>query len=133
MFGVFFSMSVWSAGASCIPDAQAPDITGGPLLEEFADLLDLSLARGGVEEQVAQLGGVGLDIDGALGGSRVALEHQDLVLGATFLLDCMHLGCCCCRGRSVVVLGIGREWSGLEGRLALLWKGALSAGRSLVV
>lgn len=82
-----------------IPDAQAPDIAGCPLLEEAADLLDLGLARGGVEQQVAELGGVGLDVDGTLRGSGVAFEHQDLVLGATFLLECMHRA-----GRVSVVL-----------------------------
>lgn len=34
---------------SDIPDAQAPDIAGGPLLEKAADLLNLGLARGSVK------------------------------------------------------------------------------------
>lgn len=74
-----------------IPDAQAPDIAGCPLFEKAPDLLDLRLARSGVEQQVTQFGRVGLDIDGALGGPWVALKHQDLVLWATLLLKCIHL------------------------------------------
>lgn len=78
-----------------VPDAQPPNITGGLLLEEAPDLLNLGPARGGIEEQVAQLGGVGLDINGALGGPRVALEHEDLVLWTAFLLDSLHRGGAC--------------------------------------
>ncbi len=72
------------------PNSQAPDIAGRLLLEEGADLLDLSPAGGGIVEQVAQLARVGFDIDGSLCGPGVALEDEDLVLGAASLLDGMH-------------------------------------------
>lgn len=52
--------------------------------------MDFGAARGGIEKQVAQLARIWLDINGTLVGSRVALENQDLVLRATFLLDRVH-------------------------------------------
>lgn len=67
-----------------------PDIAGGLLLEELADLLDLCLAGNEVEQQVAQLARVGLHVYGGLVGARVALQHEDLVLGPTLLLDGLH-------------------------------------------
>lgn len=73
-----------------VPKAQAPDITGCLLLEKSANLLDLGAATGGIVQQVAELAAVRLDVDGALGGPGIALEDQDLVLGATLLLDGVH-------------------------------------------
>lgn len=74
------------------PNALMIDIAGSLLLEEFSDLADLCLARSGIEEEVAQLARVGLNVDGALGDPWVALEDEDLVLGPTFLLEGMHCG-----------------------------------------
>jgi hypothetical protein len=73
-----------------IPDAHAPDIRRCLLLQEGSYLLDLGLAAGGVKEQVAQLAAVGLDIDSSFACPRIALEHQDLVFGPTFLLYGIH-------------------------------------------
>lgn len=81
-----------------LPNALMPDIAGRLLFEELADFTDLCLARGSVEEQIAQLARVGLYVNGALGGPWVALEDEDLVLGPTFLLDCVH-----CAGASGVL------------------------------
>ena len=73
-----------------LPYPLAVDVTGRLLLEEAADFLDFCAARLAVEQEVAQLARVGLHIDGALDGSRVALEDQDLVLGPAFLLNGVH-------------------------------------------
>lgn len=73
-----------------IPDPLVPHIAGGLLLEEAADLLDLCLARRRIEEQVAQLGGVGLDVNSTFRSPGIALEHKDLVLGPAFLLEGLH-------------------------------------------
>lgn len=79
----------------------------------------LALARSGIKEQVAQFGRVGFDIDGALGGPRVALKHQDLVLWATFLLDCMHRAGI--RIRSVTLFGESwREWKKTDSKFQSL-------------
>lgn len=73
-----------------VPNAQPPDITGRLLLEISTNLLDLGLAAGRIVEEIAELAAVGLDVDSSLGRPGIALEHQDLVLGATFLLDGIH-------------------------------------------
>lgn len=73
-----------------LPNALMPDIAGGFLLQELADLADLCLPGGGIKEQVAQLARVGLHVDSALSGPGIALEDEDLVLGPTFLLNGMH-------------------------------------------
>lgn len=67
-----------------------PDVAGGLLLEEFADLVDLGLAGDEVEQQVAELARVGLDAYCCLVGARIALEHEDLVLWPALLLDGLH-------------------------------------------
>lgn len=74
----------------CVPYPLAIDVAGRLLLEEAAHFLDLGAARLGVEQQVAELARVGLDVNGALGGPRVAFQHQDLVLGPALLLDGIH-------------------------------------------
>lgn len=76
-----------------VPNAHSPDIAGRLLLEKSTNFLNLGAAASGVEEQVAQLAAVWLDIDGALCRSRIALENQHLVLGTTFLLDGVHCAC----------------------------------------
>lgn len=73
-----------------IPYPLAPHIARRLLLQECANLLDLATPRRGIVQEVAQLAGVGLDINGALDCSRVAFQDQDLVLGATLLLDGLH-------------------------------------------
>lgn len=75
-----------------IPNAHAPDIGSRLLLEKGANLLDLGLAACGVEQEVAQLATVRLDIRSPLGGTRIALEHEHLVLGPAFLLYGVHDG-----------------------------------------
>ena len=73
-----------------VPNTQPPNITGGLLLEELADLLDLGPPGAGVEQQVAQFAGIRLHVDGSPGGGREALQDEDLVLGSAFLLDGVH-------------------------------------------
>ena len=75
-----------SRGRGCLPYPLAIDITRRLLFQEAADLLDLGTARLDVEEQVAQLARVRLDVDGALGGSGVAFQDEDLMLRPTSLL-----------------------------------------------
>lgn len=75
-----------------LPYPLAVDIAGRLLLQETANLLDLGAARLRVKKQVAELARVRLNVDGALGGSWVALEHEHLVLRATLLLDGVHGG-----------------------------------------
>lgn len=79
-------------GCRDVPDTQSPGVAACLLLEKLADLLDLGAARGGIEEQVAQLTRVGFDVDGTLGGPRIALQHQHLVLGPDPLREGVH-GC----------------------------------------
>jgi len=55
------------------------------LFQKCADLLQLVATRAGVVEQIAQLRGVGLDLLHGLLVFGIALEHQDLMLGSTFL------------------------------------------------
>lgn len=57
-----------------VPNAQSPDVAGRLLLQKSANLLDLGAAAGGVEEQIAELAAVRLDINGTFGGSWIALE-----------------------------------------------------------
>ena len=73
-------------GRACLPYPLAIDITRRLLFQEAADLLDLCTARLDVEEQVAQLARVRLDVDGALGSSGVAFQDEDLMLRPTSLL-----------------------------------------------
>lgn len=73
-----------------VPNAQPPDIAGRLLLEISTNLLNLGLATGRIVEEIAELAAVGLDVNSSLGRPGIALEHQDLVLGATFLLDGIH-------------------------------------------
>lgn len=77
-------------GGCNIPDSSMPDIAGSFLLEKGADLLDLTPARGGIVQQVAELAGIRLHIDGALGRPRIALEDENLVFRTAFLADGMH-------------------------------------------
>lgn len=93
------------------PDTLSPNITGCLLLEKGADLLDLGTSRGGVEQQVAQLARIRLHIDSALGRPRIALQDQNLVLWATFLLDRVHgAGELGARGAKVVEEGLPNGW-----------------------
>lgn len=78
------------AKARHVPDAHSPDIAGRLLLQKSANLLDLGPSAGRVVEEIAQLAAVGLDINSSLCGSRIALEHQDLMLRAAFLLYGVH-------------------------------------------
>jgi hypothetical protein len=98
------------AGKSGIPNPHAPDIGGSLLLQKGADLLYLGLAAGSVEQEIAELAAVGLDVNGPLCGPGIALEHEDLVLGPAFLLQGVHDGpeggsCLGCKGGRVVALG----------------------------
>ena len=76
--------------ANDVPNSQPPNIAGRLLLKKSTNLLDLGLATGRVVEEIAELAAVGLDVNSSLGGPGIALEDQDLVLGATFLLDGVH-------------------------------------------
>jgi hypothetical protein len=105
-----------------IPNSHAPNIGGRLLLEEGADLLDLGLAAGGVEEEVAELAAVGLDVNSSLSGPGIALEHQDLVLGSTFLLDGVHG-----EPNARVALG-GGEASGTVEQEAMIAEGGRASG-----
>lgn len=73
-----------------VPYPRLPDIAGGALVEKVADLLQLTPPRAGVVQQVAELARIGLDLHVVLVMSRVAVEHQDLVLRPAFLPDCVH-------------------------------------------
>jgi hypothetical protein len=78
-----------------IPDAQPPDVASRLLLEELADLLDLGASRSGIEQEIAELTRVGLDVDCTLGGTGIALEDKDLMFRPAFLLNgvhCVHCG-----------------------------------------
>lgn len=72
------------------PNSQPPHIAGGLFLEKGTNLLNLGTTARGVEEEVAELAAVGLDVNSSLGGPGIALEHENLVLGPTFLLNCVH-------------------------------------------
>lgn len=87
-----------------LPYPLVVDITGRLLLEKAANFLDFCAARLAVEQEVAQLARIGLHIDGALNGPRIALEDQDLVLGPAFLLKGVHfwiIVCFCFRLRGI--------------------------------
>lgn len=77
-------------GHGNVPNAHSPDIAGRLLLQKGANLLNLGPPAGRVVEQIAQLAAVWLDVNCSLGGSRIALEHQDLMLRAAFLLYGVH-------------------------------------------
>lgn len=77
-------------GHDNVPNAHSPDIAGRLLLQKGANLLNLGPPAGRVVEQIAQLAAVWLDVNCSLGGSRIALEHQDLMLRAAFLLYGVH-------------------------------------------
>jgi hypothetical protein len=108
------------------PYPLAVDIAGRLLLQEAADLLDLCAARLNVEQQVAQLARVRLDVDGALGGSGVAFQHEDLVLRPTSLLQRIHGG----RRVRIEVVVVGDGWELREGGGARVANGsAVCSGR----
>jgi hypothetical protein len=69
------------------PDADIPHVTGGPLFEKVADLLELASSRARIVEEVAQLARVWLQVGVVLLMTRIALEHQDLVFGTTSLSE----------------------------------------------
>lgn len=75
-----------------LPYPLAINVAGCLLFEEAADFLDLGAARLGIEQQVAELARVRLDVDGALCCPRVAFQDEDLVLRATLLLERVHGG-----------------------------------------
>lgn len=73
-----------------VPYAQTIHVACRLLFQEAADLLDLGPSRLGVEEQVAQLARIRLDVDGALGRPRIAFQDQDLMLRSAPLLNRVH-------------------------------------------
>jgi hypothetical protein len=73
-----------------VPNAHSPDIAGRLLFQKSANLLNLGPAAGRVVEEIAQLAAVWFDVNCSFGGSWVALEHQDLMLWAAFLLYGVH-------------------------------------------
>lgn len=73
-----------------IPNAHPPNITSCFFLEELADFLYLRPPGSGIKQKVTQFTRVWLNINGSLGGVRIALEDEDLVFGATFLLYGVH-------------------------------------------
>lgn len=77
-------------GRWSLPNAQSPYIASRLLLEEAANLLNFRAARRRVEEEVAELARVGLDVDGALGGPGIALQNEDLMLWPASLLNGLH-------------------------------------------
>ena len=68
-----------------LPYACPPDVTGRLLLQKGTDFLHLAPACGSIVKQITELTGVWLDIDGALGGPREAVQNEDLVFRTTFL------------------------------------------------
>lgn len=73
-----------------IPNASLPDIAGGPLVQKIANLLQFTSASTRVVQQVAELAGIGLDLDIVLLVTRIALQDQDLMLGPAFLAYSIH-------------------------------------------
>ena len=78
--------------AEVVPNSLTINIACCLLFEKAANFLDLAPSRLCIEQEIAQLAGIRLDVDGAFGRSGVALEDEDLVLGATSLLDRVHGG-----------------------------------------
>lgn len=78
--------------AKGLPYPLAVDIASRLFFQEAPDLLDLGPSRLGVEEQVAELARVGLDVDGPFCCPRVAFQDEDLVLWPALLLEGVHDG-----------------------------------------
>jgi len=77
-------------GCGNIPYPLAIYITSRLFFQEAANFLYLCTARLYIKKQIAEFARIRLHIDGTLGGPRVALQDQDLMLGPTFLLERMH-------------------------------------------
>lgn len=78
-----------------LPNSPIPYVLCRPLVQEVSDLLKLAAAGTGIVEKVAEFAGIGLDLDivrVALLQTRIALEHQNLMLRPASLLDGVHLG-----------------------------------------
>lgn len=84
-----------SQDLECDQDAgglPAPDIVRRLLLEERADFGQFVWASRAIVEEVGQLGAVGIEIGSrVLGQAWVALEDEQLVLGARLLADAVQV------------------------------------------
>lgn len=63
-----------------LPNAQPPNIAGSSLIKEIAHLLQLTAPGARVVEQIAKLAGIGFHLHVVLHVSRIAIQHQHLVL-----------------------------------------------------
>lgn len=76
-----------------IPNPSLPDITRSAFVQEITHLLQLASAGARIIKEVAQLAGIGLDLNVVFVMSRVAVEHQYLMLGPASLPNRVHWIC----------------------------------------